>query len=323
MNGQDRNSVADLFGARDVVEATGLTKRFGETTVVRNVDLRVPRGTAFGYLGPNGAGKTTLIRMLLGLIRPTSGSMKLLGLAVPAKRRRALSRVGAIVDEPRFHGHMTGRQNLWALAAAREPAAHTRIDAALERVGLRERADDRVSKYSMGMRQRLGIAACLIADPDLLILDEPMNGLDPAGMQELRELIRSLVEEGRTVVLSSHLLDEVEKTCDAVAIVDRGNVALQGRIDDLVADAVPTLRVECSDPARAALLLQMRTDVTSVVEEGSELVLELAADHTRTSTGQIAHVLLDAGFELYRLQPEHRSLEQHFLDITTRLGEAA
>src|SRR5215471_6283955 len=219
----------------DVVETEQLTKRFGDATVVSDVYLRVPRGTAFGYLGPNGAGKTTLIRMLLGLIRPTSGRMELLGLPLPAKRRQALARVGSIVDEPRFHGHMTGRQNLWAIAAAREPEAHARIEPALARVGLLDRADDRVAKYSMGMRQRLGIAACLIADPELLILDEPMNGLDPAGMLELRGLIRSLVAEGRTVVLSSHLLDEVEKTCDAIAIVDRGTVVLYGRIDELTA----------------------------------------------------------------------------------------
>ena len=224
---------ATVSNGDDVVRATRLTKRFGDATVVDNVDLRVPRGTAFGYLGPNGAGKTTLIRMLLGLIRATSGEMELLGLPVPAKRGQALARVGAIVDEPRFHTHLTGRQNLWALAAARERDAHARIDDALARVGLLDRADDRVGKYSMGMRQRLGIAACLIADPELLILDEPMNGLDPAGMLELRGLIRSLVAEGRTVVVSSHLLDEVEKTCDAIAIVDRGTVVLQGGIDEL------------------------------------------------------------------------------------------
>src|SRR5262249_52817798 len=212
----------------DVVETAGLTKRFGESTVVSGVDLRVPRGTAFGYLGPNGAGKTTLIRMLLGLIRPSGGTRRLLGQPLPAQRREALARAGAIVDEPRFHAHMTGRQNLWALAAAREPEAHARIDAALERVGLLARADDRVSKYSMGMRQRLGIAACLLADPELLILDEPMNGLDPAGMLEVRELIRSLVDEGRTVVLSSHLLDEVERTCDAIAMSTAGASCCRG-----------------------------------------------------------------------------------------------
>jgi ABC-2 type transport system ATP-binding protein len=314
---------ADSIVQRNVVETSALTKRFGEATVVNDVELRVPGGTAFGYLGPNGAGKTTLIRMLLGLIRPTSGTMSLLGLDVPQKLRQALARVGAIVDEPRFHPHMTGRQNLWALAAAREPEAHERIDEALERVGLRERADDRVSKYSMGMRQRLGIAACLIADPELLILDEPMNGLDPAGMLEFRELVDSLVAEGRTVVLSSHLLDEVEKTCDAIAIVDRGEIVLQGRIADLNAGAPATLRIECSDPGRAALLLRLRHNVESIREDEAGLRVLLGGDDPRAETSQIARVLLDAGFELHRLQFDHESLEQRFLEITSRLGEAA
>ena len=180
------------------------------------------------------------------------GTMSLLGYPVPKHRDAALARVGAIVDEPRFHGHLTGRQNLQILAAAREPAARDRIGPSLERVGILHRADDKVSKYSMGMRQRLGVAACLIGDPQLLILDEPMNGLDPAGMQDMRDMILSLVAEGRTVVLSSHLLDEVERTCDAVAIVDRGNVIRQGPISELLAGASLVVQVECSEPDRAA-----------------------------------------------------------------------
>src|ERR1700733_9434987 len=207
-------------GRQWAVETHGLTKRFGDNVAVDGVELLVPRGVAFGYLGPNGAGKTTLIRVLLGLTHADAGTMSLLGHSVPRHRDLALARVGAIVDEPRFHGHLTGRQNLQILAAAREPAAKTRIEPALERVGILHRADDKVSKYSMGMRQRLGVAACLLGDPQLLILDEPMNGLDPGGMLEMRDMIKSLVSEGRTVMLSSHLLDEVERTCDAVAIVD-------------------------------------------------------------------------------------------------------
>ncbi len=219
------------------VETHGLTKRFGNKVAVNDVELLVPRGCAFGYLGPNGAGKTTLIRVLLGLTHADAGTMSLLGYPVPRHRDRALARVGAIVDEPRFHGHLTGRQNLEILAAAREPAARGRIDPSLERVGMTHRANDRVSKYSMGMRQRLGVAACLLGDPQLLILDEPMNGLDPAGMHDMRDMILSLVAEGRTVMLSSHLLDEVERTCDAVAIVDSGKVIRQGPISELLAGA--------------------------------------------------------------------------------------
>src|SRR6202451_3066849 len=245
-----------LAGDRWAVETHGLTKQFGNNVAVNDVELLVPRGCAFGYLGPNGAGKTTLIRVLLGLTHADAGTMSLLGHSVPAYRDVALARVGAIVDEPRFHGHLTGRQNLQLLAAARETAARDRIGPSLERVGILHRADDRVSKYSMGMRQRLGVAACLIGDPQLLILDEPMNGLDPGGMQEMRDMILSLVAEGRTVVLSSHLLDEVERTCDAVAIVDRGNVIRQGPIAELLAGASQTLQIECSDPERAGALLE-------------------------------------------------------------------
>ena len=219
------------------VEVHGLTKRFGAHTAVDNVDLLVPRGVAFGYLGPNGAGKTTLIRVLLGLTRADSGTMALLGRPVPAERGRALARVGAVVDEPRFHLHLTGRENLKILAAARGGEAGQRIGPALDRTRLTQRADDKVSAYSMGMRQRLGLAACLLGDPQLLILDEPMNGLDPAGMHEMREMIRGLAGEGRTVLLSSHLLDEVERTCDQVAIVDHGQVIRQGPIGELTGGA--------------------------------------------------------------------------------------
>ena len=238
------------------VETRGLTKRFGTTVAVNDVELLVPRGVAFGYLGPNGAGKTTLIRTLLGLTRADGGTMSLLGIPVPAQRSLAQARVGAIVDEPRFHPHLTGRDNLRLLAAARGGDARQRIGPSLERVGLAERADDKVASYSMGMRQRLGVASCLLGDPELLILDEPMNGLDPAGMHEMRSMIVSLVDEGRTVMLSSHLLDEVERTCDAVAIVDRGRVVRQGPIDELTRGAgAGSLQVDCADPARAARVI--------------------------------------------------------------------
>src|SRR5438067_3487933 len=240
-----------------VVETEQLTKRFGDRVAVDHVDLRIPAGSAFGYLGPNGAGKTTLIRMLLGLTGATAGSMRLLGLDMPERRAQALARVGAIVEEPRSHPFLTGRENLEIVAAARERAAHGRIDGALARVGLAQRAGDRVKTYSLGMRQRLGVARCLLADPELLILDEPMNGLDPGGMLDMRRMIRALVEEeGRTVFISSHLLDEVEKTCDVAAIIDRGRVIAQGPIEELVADdRAGELVIECDDLERATGLL--------------------------------------------------------------------
>jgi ABC-2 type transport system ATP-binding protein len=308
------------------LEVSGLTKKFGHRTVVDNVSLRIPRGSAFGYLGPNGAGKTTLIRMVLGLTQASAGSMRVLGVPVPAQRGRALERVGAIVEEPRFHGYLTGRQNLRVLAAARPPAAAARIEPALERVGLRERAGDRVGAYSMGMRQRLGIAACLLADPELLLLDEPMNGLDPAGMLEFRQLLRSLVDEGRTVVLSSHLLDEVERTCDAVAVVDQGRVVAQGTIDEVIGTGGRSVRVECDDPARARQLLLVHGLATDVSAEAGALTAALGPreqGQPRDAAGAINQVLVGQGITVYGLAVDRGSLEQRFLDITTTLGGTA
>src|SRR5580704_12409307 len=265
--------------SRWAVETHGLTKRFGDNTAVNDVELLVPRGCAFGYLGPNGAGKTTLIRVLLGLTRADAGTMSLLGHPVPQHRDVALARVGAIVDEPRFHPHLTGRQNLRLLAAAREPAARDRIGPALERVGLARRADDRVSEYSMGMRQRLGVAACLLADPELLLLAEPMNGLDPAGMAEMRDMILSMVAEGRTVMLSSHLLDEIERTCDAVAIVDHGSIIRQGPISDLLSGTAFELTIECSAPGGAREVLSpLNLPSASIETSESQIKIGLPPD---------------------------------------------
>ena len=304
-----------------VVETSGLTKRFGERTVVRDVELHVPRGSAFGYLGPNGAGKTTLIRMLLGLTSATAGSMKLRGLEVPERRSEALSRVGAIVEEPRFHGHLTGRENLRVVAAARGPEAFARIDGALARVGLTHRADDRVARYSLGMKQRLGIARCLIADPELLILDEPMNGLDPAGIQEFRGFVRSFVDEGGTIVLSSHLLDEVEKTCDHVAIVDRGSIVVQGSITELRNGGEHGVVVDVDDVPRASMLLAAHPAVIRVENGGDDSVRVALRD--ATAVADLNRRLVQAGIAVNRLDPAQASLEQRFLEITTRLEDAA
>jgi ABC-2 type transport system ATP-binding protein len=304
------------------VETHGLTKRFGTTVAVNDVELLVPRGCAFGYLGPNGAGKTTLIRTLLGLTRADSGTMSLLGIPVPAERSRAQARVGAIVDEPRFHPHLTGRDNLRLLAAARGGDAPQRIAPSLERVGLAERADDKVASYSMGMRQRLGVASCLLGDPELLILDEPMNGLDPAGMHQMRSMIISLVDEGRTVVLSSHLLDEVERTCDAVAIVDRGRVVRQGPIDELTRSAgTVSVQVDCADPAAAARLIDEARIAagTSLTEAG--VTVTLPAGSSRELVADINRRLVGAGISVYGLQETRASLEEWFLSVTSRLGE--
>lgn len=220
-----------------IIETHALGKSFGDRQAVSELDLRVPRGIAFGFLGHNGAGKTTAIRMLLGLTQPDRGSIQIRGMRVPDERSRALSRVGAIVEEPHFHGHLSGRENLEINAAVRGGDAPRRIDDALDRVGLRGRSRDRVRTYSQGMRQRLGIARGLLADPELLILDEPTNGLDPGGILQFRRMVAELVAEGRTVFLSSHLLDEVQKTCTEVAMIDRGRLIAQGPIGEVMGEA--------------------------------------------------------------------------------------
>ena len=295
-----------------MIETRSLTKRFGTRAAVDSVDLTVPAGVAFGFLGPNGAGKTTMIRTLLGLTRATSGDVTLLGLPQPSKRAEALARVGAIVEEPRFHPHLTGRENLTIVAAARDRAAEMRIPGSLERVGLAQRADERVKSYSLGMRQRLGIARCLIADPALLILDEPMNGLDPAGILELRHLIRAFVDEGRTVFLSSHLLDEVEKTCDHVAIVDQGRIVVQGGVEEIAASGDPTLLIEVDDEAAARRVLRG----AAIEAEGAALRVKLVPGG---SAAEINRALVEAGIAVSRLEPARATLEEKFLEITSRL----
>jgi ABC-2 type transport system ATP-binding protein len=303
------------------VQTAGLTKRFGQRTAVDAVSLTVPRGTAYGFLGHNGAGKTTLIRMLLGLTRASAGSASLLGLPVPAQRAQALARVGAIVEEPSFYPHLTGRENLRIAAAVRGPETRTRIEEVLYRVGLDKRAGDRVGTYSLGMRQRLGVARCLLSDPELLILDEPMNGLDPGGMLDVRRMIRELVEEeGRTVFVSSHLLDEVEKTCDVAAIIDGGRVIAQGPIEELVAGGSGELVIECDDAQHAAGLLAGDPVVHELRIEHGALRMKLLAPE---QAGEINARLVGAGVVVTRLEPVRHSLEERFLEMTTRLEVAA
>ncbi len=302
------------------IETSGLTKRFGERTALDGIDLQVPRGCAFGFLGPNGAGKTTMIRTLLGLTRANAGSMQLLGHPVPAERAQALARVGAIVEEPRFHPYLSGRENLRLIAAVRGPQTRERIEPALARVGLSDRADHKVKSYSMGMRQRLGVARCLLADPLLLILDEPTNGLDPGGIQEFREMIRAMVEhEGRTVFVSSHLLDEVEKTCDAAAIVDRGKIITQGAIADLAAggDVRHELILGVDDVGLALSTLEASELVREArrADDGVRVVLSGGAE----TAAQLNAALVGAGVGVMRLEPVRHSLEQRFLEVTSRL----
>jgi ABC-2 type transport system ATP-binding protein len=316
----DAPPASEQAGDGLAIETTGLTKRFGARTALDGIDLRVPSGSAFGFLGPNGAGKTTIIRTLLGLTGANAGTMKILGRPVPLERAQALRRVGAIVEEPRFHPNLSGRENLRLIAAVRGPETRARIEPALARVGLADRAGNKVKSYSMGMRQRLGVARCLLADPLLLILDEPTNGLDPGGIQEFREMIRAMVEqEGRTVFISSHLLDEVEKTCDAAAIVDRGKVIVQGSIAELAqGGGVRNELILGVDDIELALTTLGASELVRDARRSDEgLRVELVGD-SRTAS-EVNATLVRAGVGVMRLEPVRHSLEQRFLEVTSRL----
>jgi lantibiotic transport system ATP-binding protein len=241
------------------VESSGLTKRFGRQVAVDGVDLAVRRGAVYGFLGPNGSGKTTTIRMLLGLIRPTAGSHALLGAAMPAGAARVLPRVGALVEGPGFHPYLSGRDNLRRLDAAdrtADPAtAGARVAEALARVGLTAAAGKRYRAYSLGMRQRLALAATLLAPRELMVLDEPTNGLDPQGTREVRALISAVAREGATVLLSTHLLSEVEQICTDVGVMHQGRLVAQSSLDELRASAAPRATVSTDRPADAARVL--------------------------------------------------------------------
>ncbi|MGZ4167492.1 MAG: ABC transporter ATP-binding protein [Solirubrobacteraceae bacterium] len=301
----------------NIIETRGVSKRFGARPAVTDLDLTVPRGSAFGFLGHNGAGKTTLIRMLLGLTQADAGTMRISGRAVPQERAAVLARVGAIVEEPHFHRHLSGRENLRVIAAARGPETHGRIDGALRRVGLTDRANDRVRTYSQGMRQRLGVARCLLADPELLILDEPMNGLDPGGILEFRTMIGELTDEGRTVFLSSHLLDEVEKTCDAAAVIDRGRIIAQGPISELVQDDDAELDIGCDDRHAALDLLDGHPSVAAAYATPDGIRVTLAGID---GAAAVNARLVTGGVLVSRLEPVRESLEQRFLEMTSRVG---
>jgi ABC-type multidrug transport system ATPase subunit len=242
------------------VASHGLTKRFGRQYAVNAVDLAVPRGSVYGFLGPNGSGKTTTIRLLLCLIRPTAGTHRILGQAMPRAAGEVLPRVGALIEGPAFHPYLSGRDNLRRLDAAdrtvQPGSAGARIDHALDRVGLLAAAGKRYRAYSLGMRQRLALAAALLRPRDLLILDEPTNGLDPQGTREVRSLITTVAEQGATVLLSTHLLSEVEQVCSHVGVMHQGRLVAQAPLEDLRAEAIPRVRVETERPEDAARVLR-------------------------------------------------------------------
>jgi ABC-2 type transport system ATP-binding protein len=303
-----------------VIEVEGLRKEYrrwrkAPHVAVHGLDLSVPEGGVFGFLGPNGSGKTTTIRCLLGLVTATAGRTAVLGQVGPGALPAVMRRVGAIVETPAMFPTMTARENL-TLLGAMDRVGPRRVEASLTTVGLAERADEKVAKYSLGMRQRLGLAGALLKDPALLVLDEPVNGLDPAGIREIRELLRALGAEGRTVFLSSHLLSEVEQTCDRVAIIDRGRLVLSGRVDDVLAEAArPSLLVGLDDTVAASEVL--RRAGLDVDEAGPMLRVALP----RAEAAQVTKLLADAGLYVSELRADAVSLEELFLSITGRTAD--
>jgi ABC-2 type transport system ATP-binding protein len=294
------------------VEARGLVKRYGDLTAVDHVNLTVARGDVFGYLGPNGAGKTTSLRMLLGLIRPTAGSARLFGRDPLVDGARALDGVAGFVEGPRFYPYLSARRNLRMLADYDGGDARQRIDEVLDLVELRERENDRVGGYSHGMRQRLGIAASLLRQPRLLLLDEPTTGLDPAGMRDMRDLVRRLAAEGITVLLSSHLLGEVEELCNRVAIIRRGRIIYEGSLGDLLAGAASGYRLRTPEPERARSLLLAQPGIEGLVANDGEL--RFSADER--AAGALSIALGQARIPVTALIPEMASLEELFLEMT-------
>ncbi|MEV1328888.1 ABC transporter ATP-binding protein [Micromonospora costi] len=287
------------------VQTEGLTKRYGDLTAVRDLDLTVRAGEVYGFLGPNGAGKTTTLRMLLGLVRPTAGTVRLLGRPPGAGQ---LAQVGAMIEGPAFYPYLSGRENLRVLARyAGAPAG--RIPLVLDLVDLAERAGDRYAGYSLGMKQRLGVAAALLKDPRLLILDEPTNGLDPAGTADMRQLIRRLGAAGCTVLLSSHLLGEVEQVCDRVGVVSKGRLIAEGSVADLRGTAVLRVLAEPLDGAAERARDLLGADRVRVVDGALELTVE------PDRAAWLNTELVRAGVAVRELRPHERDLEQVFFEL--------
>lgn len=301
-------------GGAAPIEVRGLTKRYGEIVAVDGVDLTIEPGDVFGYLGPNGAGKTTSLRMMLGLVRPTAGSVRLFG-RDPQVSVKALDGVAGFVEAPSFYPYLSGRRNL-ELCASLDGLDGDRskaIDEVLETVGLLDRAKDRVRGYSHGMRQRLGIASALLRRPRLLILDEPTTGLDPAGMRDMRRLVRELALRGITVLLSSHLLVEVDELCNRVAIIRRGRIAYEGSLAKLRLTAGLSYRVRTTDDERARSILSRHANVSAMGEPTGELAFK-AVNEEAVAAASLA--LAESGVAILELSPRRATLEELFFRLT-------
>lgn len=295
-----------------VIHAEGLTKRYGEVEAVRDVTFDVRRGEIYGFLGPNGSGKSTTIGMLLGLVAPTAGSIGLFGRS-PEERESTLPRVGAIIESPAFYPYLSGRRNLQVLAQLRPGVTDQRVDEVIDLVGLSSAANRRYSGYSLGMKQRLGIGWTLLHDPELLVLDEPTNGLDPAGMLEVRHLILQLAAEGKTIFISSHLLNEIEQVCDRVAIIQRGRLIAEGWVDEMV-NREPRLLVRVDAPERAREILRASFGVGDIAIDGDEVTVTASS----LRPADVNAALVSAGLAVDELRTIQSSLEEAFLEITNQ-----
>jgi ABC-2 type transport system ATP-binding protein len=294
------------------VSARGLFKRYGELVAVDHVDLTVEKGDVFGYLGPNGAGKTTSLRMLLGLIRPTEGSINLFGRDPQVQGARALEGVAGFVEGPTFYPYLSARRNLRLLAAYDDGDSRSRIEELLDLVELRDRGEDKVGGFSHGMRQRLGIAGALLREPKLLLLDEPTTGLDPAGMRDMRALVHRLASEGITVLLSSHLMSEVEDLCDRVAIVSRGRVIYEGALDELIASTAGRYELRTTDDERASAIVRRAEGIRDVA--AADRGVTFSAEERAVAS--LSLELAQAGIGLQALVPRTATLEELFFRLT-------
>jgi ABC-2 type transport system ATP-binding protein len=294
-----------------ILRTTALTKRFGALVAVKDLNIEIRRGEIFGFLGPNGAGKSTTVGMILGLIAPTSGKIELFGQDIKSNLWRALRRVGAVIEEPAFYPYLSGWNNLKALSISIGNIPDTKITEVMERVNLLDRAKDHYSTYSMGMKQRLGIASTLLRDPELIILDEPTNGLDPAGTKEIRDLIPQLAHESRAVVLCSHILHEVELVCTRVAIIKQGITLIDAPIHELL-NRGHLLQIKVDEPAKAAQLLSGIPWIKSTRIQDGYLIIEAPQENA----SQITRVLAEHGIYLSELVERGTSLESVFLQLT-------
>jgi ABC-2 type transport system ATP-binding protein len=304
------------------IETRGLTKQFGNYAAVKGIDLRVPHGSVFGFLGPNGSGKTTTIRMLLGLASPTSGEARVLGASMPRENSQVLPRVGALVEGPGFYPYLSGADNLRRLDSADRYASSTtsraRVAEALERVGLSAAACKKVKAYSLGMKQRLGIANALLTPRELLILDEPTNGLDPQGTREVRTLIRSLTSQGTTIFVSSHLLAEIEQICTHAAVMSAGNLVAQGTLDELRDVGRPRVRVATPDVKFAASTLAKLGMTVQPPDDDAEDIPQVVAlfGDAQVEPDVLVAALVKANVRVRGFAVETPSLEDRFVSLT-------